>query len=193
MLLSQIRRPERYYNVDAAQKVTATLEAENQTADFDALFRTEYPKLARAIARIIRDPGRAEELAVEVFLKFSSASLPHQLNAVGWLHRTAARLGLDELRRQNRNGRLQAFFQRLKAPLNPEEVRMELDRQTRVGQVLNSLNRREAELLVLRAEGFSYEELGTALCINPTSIGTLLARAQQAFRKEYVKRYEQPE
>jgi len=25
--------------------------------------------------------------------------------------------------------------------------------------------------------------------VNPTSVGTLVSRAQQAFRKEYVKRY----
>ena len=64
----------RNYNVDAAQKVTATLEVENHPADLDTLFRTEYPRLARIIARIIRDPGRAEELAVEVFLKLGSCA-----------------------------------------------------------------------------------------------------------------------
>ena len=34
--------------------------------------------------------------------------------------------------------------------------------------------------------GFS---LAAALELNPASIGTLLTRAQDAFRKEYIKRY----
>ena len=34
-----------------------------------------------------------------------------------------------------------------------------------------------------------YDELASTLDLNPSSVGTLLARAQQAFRKEYIKRY----
>ena len=44
-------------------------------------------------------------------------------------------------------------------------------------------------LLLLRADGLSYDETAAALNLNPSSVGTLLARARQAFRKEYVKRY----
>ena len=50
---------------------------------------------------------------------------------------------------------------------------------------------RHAELLVLRSQDLSYDELASALDLNPASIGTLLSRAQQAFRKEYIKRYGQ--
>ena len=37
--------------------------------DFEATFRTQYDRIARVIARVVRDPARSEELAVEVFLK----------------------------------------------------------------------------------------------------------------------------
>ena len=37
----------------------------------------------------------------------------------------------------------------------------------------------------------SYEDLAVMLSINPASIGTLLARAKQTFREEYVRRYGQ--
>jgi RNA polymerase sigma-70 factor (ECF subfamily) len=57
--------------------------------------------------------------------------------------------------------------------------------------VLVTLQSRQAELLVLRSHGFSYEELAVSLDLNPVSVGTLLGRAQQAFRKEYVARYGQ--
>ena len=45
---------------------------------------------------------------------------------------------------------------------------------------------------MLRSEGLSYEETAEILGLSETSIGTLLRRAQDAFRKEYVKRYGQP-
>ena len=40
-------------------------------SDFETIFETHYESTARAIARVIHDNGRAEELAVEAFLKLS--------------------------------------------------------------------------------------------------------------------------
>jgi len=36
----------------------------------DAIFRAHYERIARVIGRVIYDQARAEELAVEVFLKW---------------------------------------------------------------------------------------------------------------------------
>ena len=55
--------------------------------------------------------------------------------------------------------------------------------------VLAALETRQSELLLLRGSGLSYAEIAAALELNPSSVGTLLARAQQAFRKEYIERY----
>jgi RNA polymerase sigma-70 factor (ECF subfamily) len=55
--------------------------------------------------------------------------------------------------------------------------------------VLSAIDERQAELLVLRSQGLSYDEVAAALDLNSASVGTLLSRAQQAFRKEYIKRY----
>jgi DNA-directed RNA polymerase specialized sigma24 family protein len=35
--------------------------------DFEAVFHSHYRRVARVILRVIQDPSRAEELAVEVF------------------------------------------------------------------------------------------------------------------------------
>jgi RNA polymerase sigma-70 factor (ECF subfamily) len=61
--------------------------------------------------------------------------------------------------------------------------------QEHVRTVLGALDARQAELLVLRASGLSYTEVAAALELNPASVGTLIARAQQAFRKEFIQRY----
>jgi RNA polymerase sigma-70 factor (ECF subfamily) len=61
--------------------------------------------------------------------------------------------------------------------------------QEQVRIVLAKIRPRDAELLLLRSSGLSYEELAAALALKPVSVGTLLTRAQQAFRKEYVKRF----
>ena len=68
--------------------------------DFEATFRAQYERIARVITGVTKDPARAEELAVEVFLKWSRNRNAQGENAEGWLYRTAIRTGLDELRRQ---------------------------------------------------------------------------------------------
>ena len=55
--------------------------------------------------------------------------------------------------------------------------------------MLASLKTRDAELLLLRNDGHTYDEIAEILDLNAASVGTLLSRAQQAFRKEYIKRY----
>jgi DNA-binding CsgD family transcriptional regulator len=55
--------------------------------------------------------------------------------------------------------------------------------------VLAALNPAQAALLVLRSEGYSLAELASILSLNPNSVGTFLARADKAFRKEYIARY----
>jgi RNA polymerase sigma-70 factor (ECF subfamily) len=71
----------------------------------------------------------------------------------------------------------------------PEDLRTAAEERENVRLVLAVVAPRQAELLILRSQGLSYEELAAALELNPASIGTLLSRAQDAFRKEYIKRY----
>lgn len=155
----------------------------------ETIFRAQYERIARVIARVVHDRARAEELAVEVFLKWWRNPQAHGDQAQGWLYRAAVRSGLDELRRQTRRQRYERLLGFGRRAPTPEEVRAANEEQARVRSVLASLESRQAELLVLRSQGLSYEELAFALDLNPASIGTFLSRAQQAFRKEYIKRH----
>jgi RNA polymerase sigma-70 factor (ECF subfamily) len=163
--------------------------------DIETVFHAEYTRIARVIARVLRDPARAEELAVEVFLKWSRTPQAQGEHSQGWLYRVAVRAGLDELRRETRRNRRQhllAFTRHSPTPEpTPEEVRASREDQERVRAVLAAIQPRQAELLVLRSQDLSYDELACALDLKPASIGTFLSRAEQAFRKEYIKRYGQ--
>lgn len=164
--------------------------------DFEATFRAQYARIARVIARVVHDPARSEELAVEVFLKFWRSPNAHGENAHGWLYKVAVRKALDELRRQTRRARNERLFGLNLSSLsgsvaNPEQMHAANEEQGRVRLVLALMDCRQAEMLLLRGHDFSYDELAATLGLNPASIGTLLSRAQQAFRKEYIKRYGQ--
>jgi RNA polymerase sigma-70 factor, ECF subfamily len=163
--------------------------AEEEPFDFEATFRGQYGRIARLIARVVRDPSRAEELAVEVFLKLWRTPQAQGEKAGAWLYRTAVRRGLDELRRQTRRERYERLLGSSRTAATPEEIHSANEQRNKVRTVLAVIPARQSELLALRSQGLNYEEVASALEINPASIGTLLSRAQQAFRKEYVKRY----
>lgn len=159
--------------------------------DVETVFRAQYERIARIIAMVIRDPARAEELAVEVFVKFWSNQRVQRENAEGWLYRVAVRTGLNELRSQTRRMRNERLLGFVRRALTPEEIRVTTEEQERVRSVLAVIEPRQAELLLLRSHGLTYEEVASALALNPASVGTLLSRAQYAFRKEYTKRHGQ--
>jgi len=158
---------------------------------FETFFRSNYERIARAVARIVGDPARAEDLAVDAFWKLWCNPQAQGERAGGWVYRTALRLGLNELRRDARRN----HYERQSLPRNgahaltPEEARAAAEEREQVRLVLAALDPRQAELLILRSNGLSYEEVASAADVNPASVGTLISRAQQAFRKEYVKRY----
>jgi RNA polymerase sigma-70 factor (ECF subfamily) len=174
-------------HTDAAVRAAAPSEA----FDFDAVFRTHYRRIARVIFRIIQDPSRAEELAVEVFCKLwrhASAQVP---DCGGWLYRSAVRTAIDELRKRTRREKYERWFGAGRRTDDPERSQQAAEERTRIRRVLASLRAVDAQLIALRAEGLSYEELADALHLKPTSVGTMLRRAQEAFRKEYIKRHGQ--
>ena len=160
------------------------------TFDFEAAFRADYPRIARAITRIIGDPARAEDLAVEAFWRLWRTPQAQCDTSGGWVYRTAVRLAVDELRRRARRARyepLLTFFSR--SPRTPDDLFSTGEEQGQVRAVLAAMAPRQAELLLLRSDGLPYDELAAVLSLNPASVGTLLSRAKAAFRKEYVKRY----
>ena len=158
--------------------------------DFDAIFQADFDRIARVIARVIQDPARAEELAVDAFWRLWRQPRAHGDSAGGWLYRTAVRLALDELRRRARRSRYERMFTLFRrSPQPPDDLFSAAEEQGRVRAVLAVMAPRQAELLLLRSDGLSYDELAAALSITPTSIGTLLSRARTAFQKEYVKRH----
>lgn len=165
------------------------VEMQADSFDFEAFFHAHYERLARVIARVVADHARAEDLAADAFWKLWRTPRAHGANAGGWLYRTAVRMALNDLRSGRRRLRYEAFASDPPGLPTPEEVHAAAEEREQVRQVLARLRDRQAELLILRSSGLAYDELAAALNLNPASVGTLIARAQQAFRKEFIKRY----
>ena len=189
-LAPQILSLKRSWYVNASGIAESNLKEAANPERLDIMFRAHYERITRAIGRIIHDQARAEELAVEVFLKWWRSPRAHGEHAEGWLYRTIAREALDEFRRQTRRNRFERVFSfHRPAPPTPEQLYAVSAERHRVRTVLGALGRRHSELLLLWSQGLSYQEIAVSLAVNSNYVGSLISRAQTAFRKEYLNRY----
>jgi RNA polymerase sigma-70 factor, ECF subfamily len=164
--------------------------SEEAGARFDSLFRTHYRRVARVIGRIIHDESRAEEIAVDVFVKWRRHPAAHGTGAEGWLYRTAVRQALDAGRRDTRWYRVRRVLAYVSdLPPTPEELHTHHVERRQVHAVLRSLRRRDVEVLLLWAEDLSHAEIAAAVSVQPSSVGSLLRRAQEKFRTKYEAKY----
>ena len=135
--------------------------------DFEGIFLAHYSRIVRVINSVVNDSGRSEDLAMEVFWKLWRKPPRKTSDAGGWLYRTAVRAGLDDLRRQARREKYERLFSFMRASARPEQSCSTDESRQRVRNVLASLNKRHAELLILRSDDMSYEEVAQALALNP--------------------------
>ena len=168
------------------------VRAPEGVAAFEELFQMSYRRLARLLFRITRDFARAEEMASEAFWRLYRSPPKRDINLEGWLYRTGLRLALDHLRNERRRARYEALASPFGGTPGPDESLEQSEERERVRGVLGKLKREQAGLILLRAEGFGYAEIGAVLKLKTTSVGKLLARAEEAFRKEYIQRYGEP-
>jgi RNA polymerase sigma factor (sigma-70 family) len=157
---------------------------------FRAVFLEYYGRIVGILARLVGDRLQAEEVANDAFWRlYRQPGLRVDGNLGGWLYRTATNLGIDALRaasrrRQHEQAAGSASQTAVDGPLD-EVLREEQRRKVR--EVLASIKPVQAQLLVLRADGFSYKELADVIGAKVTGIGTMLNRAEQEFRKRYLE------
>ncbi len=168
------------------------IDSQGTGAAYDEIFIAHYRRVVAVLLRLIGDPTRAEELANEVlwraYRRYSSAG---NTKLAGWLYRTAANLGIGELRATARRQRYEdaaaEMIRAAEAGLTPLDDVLRQETRARVRSVLAVLKRWQARILILRASGLSYRELADALGVKRSSIGTMLARAESRFHGQYLR------
>lgn len=122
--------------MDATRERVVEMSFNDAGLDLETVFQAQYERISRIIAGVIRDPARAEELAVEVFLKWERTPKAQGEGTEGWLYRTAVRSALNELRRQTlrrRHERLLGFLTRGRTGgSTPHEIYAAQEEQERV-------------------------------------------------------------
>lgn len=158
---------------------------------FATLFARHWAGVYGVLYRLVGSREEAEDLAQEVFLKLHRQPLApeREHNLPGWLYRVATNAGYNALRaRQRRLAREDRAADRPDASEQaPLEVALAEEEREAVRAVLATLPARQQACLVLRHQGLSYAEVAAALGVAPSSVGTLLSRAEAEFRRRYLQ------
>lgn len=155
--------------------------------EIQTLFEEAFPPLHRYCVRLTGDPDVAQDVAQEAFVRLVRDQVQGPPPALrSWLFRVAGNLIRDRYRvTENRRRLLEAHPVMPSSGPDPE---LELERAQTVARVraaLDELSERDRTLLLMREEGFSYQEMAEAVGVKSTSVGTLIARAQQRFAEVY--------
>ena len=152
------------------------------------LFQEHGAALYRFCSSVLRHTGDAEDVVQETFLKLLH-HLQHEgdtRNLKSWLFTVAANGCRDRTRWRLRW--LPWNAERDDRTVDPvdEEVRLKPDTTSVARKAFRALAPRDRLLLSLRAQGLSYKDIAAASGIREQSVGRLLARALDRWRKQCV-------
>lgn len=171
---------------------------------FTALVDKYQQPVINLVARLIRDPDEAEDVAQNVFIQVYKSAARYQASAkfTTWLFTIARNLCLNEIRRRarHRTESLEAAsphagddqparqFEDVKSS-SPDEAALQGELVQKVEEALAALpeNQRTAIILYQRQE-MSYEEIAGVLDCSLSSVKSLIHRGRETL-KEQLKRY----
>ena len=166
-----------------------TAQPKITTSEFNQVFQDHWSRVYGVVYHIVGDPAEADDLALETFIRLHQHPPRDRTNLTGWLYRVATNLALNALRSQKRRGGYESKSGLITlegaAVTDPSKVVERAEDRCRVRQVLSKMNKRSANMLILRHYGFSYTEIAGIVGVSASSVGTLLARAEREFEKRY--------
>jgi RNA polymerase sigma-70 factor, ECF subfamily len=152
--------------------------------DYERVFRLHYPPLFRYLHRLTGDADAADDVAQEAFVRLTRQAIAEQ-DVRPWLFTVGTNLVRDRARKADRHRRLEAHVPRARPTPLPDVVTERNETVAAVRRALELLPERDRTMLLMREEGFPYDEIARAVGVAPTSVGTLLARAGRRFAAAY--------
>ena len=152
---------------------------------FAELFDAQFARLFRFLHRWSGDAELAADAAQDAFMRlYARGRMPHRPEA--WLVTVGLNIVRNARTARARQARLLTTARGARTmsdqAATPAEAAETNETRARVRAALSRLSERDRSLLLLRAEGFAYRDIAEALQLNESSIGTMLARARDAFR-----------
>lgn len=169
---------------------SSAVDIDNEKAgadEFERFFKLHWSRVLAVVIRVTHHRGRAEELVQESMLKLYKR-WAFVRNPEAWVYRVALRLALNSVRSEMRRSDIERRAESNRIPVGPnQESAVQSGEETvLVRRALAGMRERRAQLLILRYSGLPFAEVARLLGLSPSSIGTLLDRAEKDFQKRYL-------
>jgi RNA polymerase sigma-70 factor (ECF subfamily) len=156
-------------------------------AEFDTLYRAQFPRLVRLCRLLLDDPTEAQDVAQEVFVKLI-AGPPATGAAAAWLTRVAVNVCHDRRRswwwRWTRRREDPTAMSLAAIDPTPERQSLRGELGTQVWAAFRALPRRQREVFALRQfEEWPTADVAAALGLTPGTVKQHLSRAVHRMRK----------
>jgi RNA polymerase sigma-70 factor (ECF subfamily) len=167
-------------------------------AAFRDLFQRFSPRVLQFVRRLVPSEARAEELTQDVFVQVFRFRLRYRPESrfAAWVFRIATNLCLNELRRPERQLRVDLWDRRgdddrpdepqLPDPAAPtaEQAAATRELSRRLEAAVAALPAKQrAALLLSRMDGLAYRDVGEVLGCSEGAVKALLFRATQGLKK----------
>jgi RNA polymerase sigma-70 factor, ECF subfamily len=176
---SWITVSDRNERTDCAANVINDIES-----DVNELVRQHAPALSRYAATIVRDNFLVQDAVQEAFLRYFIARTSGQQmeNPRAWLFRVLRNYLLDCTRKS-----INIPATNLEEAVKVADVRQDVEAGYQQNECFQNalaiLSPREKECILLRVEGFGYNEIAQFLRIRPGTVAALLARGLKKIRQ----------
>lgn len=168
-------------------------DGNNAWSTLETLVNAHWERLCGLIFHLIGDWDEAEDIVLEAFVHLVERPPRRMDQPQAWLYRVAMRLGMNALRARSRRRIYEEKAARgqseVQEAVNVERAMEQSQQRDNVRKVLAEMNARQAQMLLLYHSGFHYAEIANMLQVSPSSVGTMLARAEKTFAKLYRKRF----
>ncbi len=164
---------------------------------FEELYHRYRRRITGYLLRMVRDPGRAEDLTQDTFVAALRRMRETDSEIVfkPWVYEIARNAAIDLHRRAGRTNEVSidptaglpaSDMLRYWASPGPETIVLGRERFEHFRDALDELPDTQQEIIVLRElEGLSYREIGDRMDLTPTAVESTLFRARRKLADEY--------
>ena len=152
-------------------------------SEFEITYRSNYHRLFRIAAKMLRDTDAARDVVHDVFMAYYFVLNDKKVikDTKNWLIRCTINKGVDFLRK---NKKIVSDGNIVKENNAIQSIDNQLDLIS-ISNLISKLDAKDQSLVVLYSEGYSYKEIAEITGINFNSVGKTLSRILEKLRRDY--------
>ena len=152
-------------------------------SEFELTYRSNYQRLFRIAAKMLRDTDAARDVVHDVFMAYYFVLNDKKVinDSKNWLIRCTINKGVDFLRK---NKRIISDKTVAKQDKTPQNIDSQIDLMS-LSNLISKLDAKGQSLVVLYSEGYSYKEIAKITGLNFNSVGKTLSRIFEKLRRDY--------